>query len=125
MKKLSGSNTQGKTQRGRGNGKPFSKGDPRINRKGRPKSFDTFRELALAIANEKVKVACEKVGLNPPTKESENLKVAEFILRKWAFSSEPKLQVAFTEVAFGKVPLTVENPEGGIEAILVQIVGNK
>ena len=96
----------------------FQSGDPRINRKGRPKSFDTFRALALEIADEKVKVACEKLGINSPTKESENLTVAAFILRKWAFSSEPVLQKAFAEVAFGKVPETLNLSEQLYEVLI-------
>jgi len=36
-------------------GKGFVKGDPRINRKGRPRSFDAFRELAQAISHEEAK----------------------------------------------------------------------
>lgn len=68
--------------------KPFKKGDPRINRSGRPKSFDQFRHLAQEIA-------CE--GGN-----------AEKILRRWYSSAEPSLQKAFIEYAFGKVPDKIE-----------------
>jgi hypothetical protein len=31
--------------------KPFAKGDKRINRKGRPKTFDALRQLAQTIAH--------------------------------------------------------------------------
>ena len=78
----------------------FKKGDPRINRKGRPKNFDALRTLALAIAHE-VAVSKDKqcVVIN-----GKKVTVAEAILRKWATSGNHQLQKAFIEIAFGKVP---------------------
>lgn len=66
--------------------KPFVKGDPRINRGGRPKSFDAFRELAQKIVNEDGQ--------------------AEKILRQWA--KNPHKQRDLVEYAFGKVPEKIE-----------------
>jgi hypothetical protein len=71
----------------------FQKGDKRINRTGRPKSFNHFRALAQEIA---CKVIADKDG--------NQLTVGEAILRSWAKSKEPQLQRAFIEYAFGKVP---------------------
>jgi len=84
-------------------GKPFTKGDPRINRKGRPKSFDALRELAQEIAHEKAKNSDGKVIVH----DGHAVTVAEAIMRKWASSNNPQLQKAFVEIAFGKVPDTV------------------
>jgi hypothetical protein len=78
-------------------GRPFSKGDSRINRSGRPRSFDQFRELAQKIAREKLVVP-----------DGSTITVAEAILRSWAKSKEPILQRAFIEFAFGKVPDKVQ-----------------
>ena len=72
----------------------FQKGDPRINRKGRPKSFDALRELAQQIAHEPTQIVVD----------GHKVTVAEAILRQWAQSKNPQLQRAFIEVAFGKVP---------------------
>jgi hypothetical protein len=82
--------------------KPFKKGDKRINRRGRPKSFDALRQLAQTIAHEDI---------------SDGMTVTEAILRKWAGSKDPRLQMAFIEYAYGKPPQQVENkvtgPNGG------------
>jgi hypothetical protein len=78
-------------------GRPFSKGDSRINRSGRPRSFDQFRALAQKIAGEKLVVP-----------DGSTITVAEAILRSWAKSKEPILQRAFIEFAFGKVPDKIE-----------------
>jgi hypothetical protein len=67
----------------------FKKGDKRINRKGRPKSFDALRELAKQIANEPTDAGFTRI---------------ELIMRSWSLSKDPRLQIAFMEYAYGKVP---------------------
>ena len=87
----------------------FTKNDPRINRLGRPKSFDALRELAQGIAHEKAKVGEETIII-----DGHSVTVAEIILRQWAMSKNPQLVKAFIEIAFGKVPDRVEiTGEGG------------
>jgi hypothetical protein len=76
------------------NSKPFQKGDPRINRKGRPKSFDALRELAQQIGHEPTQIVVD----------GHKVTVTEAILRQWAQSKNPQLQRAFIEIAYGKVP---------------------
>ena len=77
----------------------FKKGDPRINRKGRPKNFDKLRELAQAIAHEGATIKGEPVVVN-----GKKATITEVILRQWAASKNHQLQRAFMEIAFGKVP---------------------
>ena len=76
----------------------FKKGDPRINRKGRPKNFDALRALAKMIANEKIE---SKDGKQVMSR-------VELILRQWAGSGNDKLARAFIEYAYGKVPDTLD-----------------
>src|SRR5512144_1179502 len=68
----------------------FVKGDTRINRKGRPKGFDPVRLLAQRIAEE------------PAGEGDPRMTILEGILRRWA--TDPKLQPAFVECAYGKAP---------------------
>jgi hypothetical protein len=82
----------------------FKKSDPRINRKGRPRSFDALRELSLQIAHE---VAQTKDGQEVII-AGHRVSVAEIILRSWATSKNPVLQRAFIEIAYGKVPDKLE-----------------
>jgi len=77
----------------------FKKNDPRINRNGRPRSFDAVRSIARKIADETALSNNKPIVIN-----DETITVAEAILRKWSTSSNWQLQKAFIEVAFGKVP---------------------
>ncbi len=99
-------------------GKPFKKGDPRINRKGRPKDYDAFHLLAQQIAHEPVKDG----NGNPVVIEGHIVTVTEVILRQWAKSKDPRLQRAFMEAAYGKAPTQVElsGHGGGPVAIVVE-----
>lgn len=65
-------------------GKGFVKGDPRINRNGRPRSFDYIRQLAQEIGDE----------VDPNLKR----KNAEIVLRKLMREDGAK----FIEIAYGR-----------------------
>ncbi len=76
-----------------------------INRKGRPKDFASLRALAQQIAHEAVAQS-----------SGDARTVTELILRKWAGSNDARLQMAFVEYAFGKVPsppVEISGPGGG------------
>jgi hypothetical protein len=99
-------------------GKPFAKGDPRINRKGRPRSFDAARELAQAIASEPVTNA----NGEPALLNGHKLTRVELLLRAWAQSKDPRLQIAFFEVAYGKTPTQTEisGPDGSTLEVVIK-----
>ena len=95
--------------------KPFKKGkgkdrDPRINRYGRPKSFDVLRKLAQRIAAEKV---AEKNGYA--------VTMVEVMLHNMAASKNAAQNKTFLEYAFGKVKDEVDLTTGG-EKITVRLV---
>ena len=106
------SNTDANT--GKVPGGPFRKGDPRINRKGRPKSFDQLRSLAQEIAHEAAKQSKEQGG-GPVVIDGHVVTVTEAIMRQWAMSKDPRLQQKFIEVAYGQVPSVtrLEGQDGG------------
>ena len=79
--------------------KNFTKGDPRINRKGRPKDIGRLRELAQQIAHETAKGKDGDLVI-----DGHIVSNIEAILRTWAAGKNPALQQKFVEYAFGKVP---------------------
>lgn len=89
-------------------GKPFQKNDPRINRKGRPKSFDAWRALSLAIAHEAAQEQDETGNPKPIEINGHIATNAEMVLRRWWTSRDIRMEIQATEIAFGKVPDNVE-----------------
>ncbi len=71
---------------------PFVPGDPRINRKGRPRTVDAVRKMAQAIAREEC------------IDQEEAYSTIELILRDWSKSKIFEKQLAFVQYAFGKAP---------------------
>lgn len=110
---MDGSNTADNSRKA--TGRPFTKGDPRINRKGRPKSFDALRELAQQIAHEPAELEGQPIVIHGHV-----VTVAEAVLRKWIKSGNPQLQRAFMEIAFGKVPDAIDLTSKG-EKIIVSL----
>ena len=99
-----------------GNLKPFKKKDPRINKNGRPKSFDALRTLAQEIAHEVAQSKEQDVIIN-----GKKATITEVILRQWAQSKNPKLQQQFIEVTYGKVPTPVEHTGKDGNAITIRV----
>jgi hypothetical protein len=77
--------------------RPFKKGDPRINRSGRPKTFEELRRTADMIASELV-----------PGPDGKMITRGELLLRSWMKSKHPHLQQCFVEYWVGKVPDRIE-----------------
>jgi len=78
-------------------GRPFEPGDERINRTGRPKTFDELRRTADMIASEMI-----------PGPNGEIISRGELLLRSWIQSKNPILQRSFIEYWVGKVPDKLE-----------------
>ena len=84
----------------------FKPRDPRINRKGRPKTFDKLRSLAQMIAVEDGITTDEAILSN-----------VEVILRGM-MKADPKL---FLEIAYGKVPNPIELSGKGGEVVKINV----
>ena len=77
----------------------FKKGDPRINRDGRPKDSVSLSGLFRRIGHE---VATKKDGTPLLGPDKKPMTVIETIARQWA--QNPKQQGDFVDRAYGKVP---------------------
>ena len=99
------------------NSKPFTKGDPRINRKGRPKDFGALRALFQSIAQEPI---VQKDGTHYVI-DNHIVTIIEGIGRSWATSKNGQMQKAFVEVAYGQVPSVtrLEGQDGGPIQIMI------
>ena len=91
----------------------FVKGDKRINRKGRPKSFDELRALAKNISHEKAVDANGNPIINPQT--GAPMTQAELILRSLSGNKNSQWRNKFLEIAYGKVPDELDLKTGPIE----------
>lgn len=80
--------------------RPFTKGDPRINRLGRPKSYEKLRELAQEIAGDRTK-----------DENGETIIIAMF--KAMSKSKNPADRKLFLEYAYGKVKEELDITTGG------------
>jgi hypothetical protein len=83
--------------------KPFKKNDIRINRNGRPKSFDKLRLLAQQIANEPARDKEKNVII----KDGKIITQIEAMFR--IMIQDPKRSALFLEYAYGRPKLELEH----------------
>ena len=100
--------------------KPFVKGDPRINRDGRPKDAASLSALARRIGHEKATTKDGKPVIGPDGKP---MTVLEVIMRQWA--QDPKRQEKFIDRAFGKVPNRIADADGKDFVLRVEYVNKR
>ena len=97
--------------------KPFKKGDPRINRDGRPKNSGELGALFRRIGHEP---ATKKDGTPLLGPDKKPMTVIEAIARQWA--QNPKQQGDFVDRAYGKVPQQQQHSGEGGGAIEHKVV---
>ena len=93
--------------------KPFVKGDPRINRKGRPKNSDQLKALGMALLHEPAK---DKNG-QPVVIDGHVATNLEMILRR--MMSDKRQSSELLDRVFGKIPQAIQHEgEGGGPMVL-------
>ena len=128
--------------------KNFTSNDPRINRNGRPKSFDKLRKLALEIAEREVIVFDRKDVMERITgaiklieenktpqaiselqiimdRARKRVSVVEAILLKMAMGNKDTAYHKFLEICYGKVPDDVNISGDGAIKLLVEYVNQR
>jgi hypothetical protein len=75
---------------------PFVKGDPRINRKGKPKTFKQLRELFISISQE-------------PVKDGAAITRIEAMVRDMLKSDNPSDRALSLKYGWGNVPDEIES----------------
>jgi len=88
--------------------KPFQKGDPRINRLGRPRKSDLIAELAKSLLEEPVETG----------HESQTITRLESILREWLESGSFQKKLAVIQYAYGKIPLESDSEDRDVQIVV-------
>lgn len=88
--------------------KPFVKGDPRINRKGRPKSIGMLREMAKEIVNEEVEVKGPSKGRGVPRDTIKKTRL-QVLMEDWASSPSFSKQRTILELGYGKLDAEIQD----------------
>lgn len=89
--------------------KPFTKGDARINRAGRPKDFDTLRKLVQSVGNEIAVDAKGQPIVNPAT----GAPYTRIELAVRGMMSNPKQLKTLLAYGYGTPPTSVDVTSGG------------
>jgi hypothetical protein len=88
--------------------KPFVRGDPRANTKGRPKDSDRLKAL------------CQRIGAEKQTGSLHT--ILEAALRKCAMSDDPRLLALFLCYGWGR-PVGMDSNAPGAGAQIMVVVG--
>jgi len=103
------------------NSQPFRKGDPRINRRGRPKNSDDLKALGLSLLHEPAR---DKDG-NPVVIDGHVATNLEMVLRR--MMSDKRQSADLLDRVYGKVPQAVqhEGSDGGPVVLRVEYVNKR
>ena len=87
--------------------KPFQKGDPRINRRGRPRKSDLIAELAKSLLEEPVENGQDNQTITRPR-----------IYPEWLESGSFQKKLAVIQYAYGKIPLESDSEDRDVQIVV-------